>query len=41
MLEIIKNGVHLVDGRTLINGTEQEQRAQLEAMGLCPRKDRN
>ena len=41
MLEIIKNGVHLVDGRTLINGTEQEQRAQLEARGLCPRKDRN
>ena len=41
MLEIINNGVHLVEGRTLINGTEAEQKAQLEAMGLAPRNDRN
>ena len=41
MLEIIKNGVHLVEGRTLINGSEEEQKAQLEKMGLSPRKDRN
>ena len=41
MLEIIKNGVHLVKGRTLINGTKEEQKAQLEAMGLSPREDRN
>ncbi len=41
MLEIIKNGVHLVDGRQLINGTKEEQKAQLENMGLSPREDRN
>ncbi|MBR5827503.1 MAG: hydratase [Clostridia bacterium] len=41
MLEIIKNGVHLVKGRTLINGTKEEQKAQLEKMGLSPREDRN
>ena len=28
MLEIIKNGVHLVNGRTLISGNEAEQKAQ-------------
>ncbi len=41
MLEIINHGVHLVNGRTLINGTKDEQKAQLEAMGLYPREDRN
>ena len=41
MLEIIKNGVHLVKGRTLINGTKEEQKAQLEKMGLSYREDRN
>lgn len=41
MLEIINHGVHLVDGRTLLDGTKQEQEAQLNAMGLSPRTDRN
>ncbi|MBR3816565.1 MAG: hydratase [Clostridia bacterium] len=41
MLEIIKSPVHLVDGRTLITGTKEEQKAQLEKMGLSPREDRN
>ena len=41
MLEIIKHGVHLVDGRQLIDGTPDEQKAQLSAMGLSERNDRN
>ena len=41
MLEIIKNGVHLIEGRTLVTGTKEEQKARLEGMGLSPREDRN
>ena len=41
MLEIIKHGVHLVDGRQLIDGTPDEQKAQLSSMGLSERNDRN
>ncbi len=41
MLEIINHGVHLVGGRRLIDGSEQEQREQLASMGLAPRQDRN
>ncbi len=41
MLEIIKNGVHLVEGRKLITGSIEEQKAQLSSMGLSERKDRN
>lgn len=41
MMEIINHGVHLVGGRELIDGTEQEQQAKLAAMGLQSRQDRN
>ena len=41
MLEIIKNGVHLVKGRTLIDGTKEEQKAKLSSLGLSERSDRN
>lgn len=34
MIEIIKNGVYLVDGEKLIEGTPEEQQQQLSAMGL-------
>lgn len=41
MIEIINHGVHLVDGRELIDGTKQEQAEKLSAMGLNSREDRN
>lgn len=41
MIEIINHGVHLVDGRELIDGTKQEQAEKLSAMGLSTREDRN
>ena len=36
MIEVIKNGVYLVDGEKLIEGTPSEQKAQLDAMGVAP-----
>ena len=41
MLEIINHGVHLVNGRELIDGTAEEQKAKLSSMGLEARDDRN
>lgn len=41
MIEIINHGVHLVNGRELIDGTEQQQQEKLNAMGLKARHDRN
>ncbi len=41
MIEIINHGVHLVNGRELIDGTAEEQRAKLSSMGLEARDDRN
>ena len=34
MLEIINHGVHLVNGRELVDGTPEEQKAKLSSMGL-------
>ena len=39
MLDIIRHGVHLVDGRQLIDGSKEEQKAQLEKMGLSDKED--
>lgn len=41
MIEIINHGVHLVDGRELVDGTPEEQKAKLASMGLEARDDRN
>ena len=41
MIEIINHGVHLVNGRELIDGSAQQQKAKLESMGLEARDDRN
>ena len=41
MIEIINHGVHLVNGRELIDGTADEQKAKLISMGLETRSDRN
>ncbi len=41
MIEIINHGVHLVDGRMLVSGTPEEQKAKLSSMGLSEREDRN
>ncbi len=41
MIEIINHGVHLVDGRVLVDGTPEEQKAKLSSMGLSARNDRN
>ncbi len=41
MIEIIKHGVHLVDGREIVDGTPEEQKAKLSSMGLSARDDRN
>ncbi len=41
MIEIINHGVHLVDGRVLVSGTPEEQKAELSSMGLSARDDRN
>ena len=41
MLEIINHGVHLVNGRELVDGTPEEQKAKLSSMGLEARDDRN
>ena len=41
MMEIINHGVHLVDGRILVDGTAEEQKAKLSSMGLSSREDRN
>ncbi len=41
MIEIIKHGVHLVNGRELVDGTPEEQKAKLSSMGLEARDDRN
>ncbi len=41
MLEIINHGVHLVGGRQLVDGNEQQQKEALAAMGLEPKGDRN
>ncbi len=41
MIEIINHGVHLVDGRELVDGTPEEQKAKLASMGLEERDDRN
>lgn len=34
MVEVIKNGVYLVDGEKLVTGTPNEQKAQLDALGV-------
>ncbi len=41
MIEIINHGVYLVNGRTLLDGNEAEQKAALSQMGLEPGNDRN
>ncbi len=41
MIEITNHGVHLVDGRELVDGTPEEQKAKLASMGLEARDDRN
>ena len=41
MLEIINHGVHLINGRELVDGTPEEQKAKLSSMGLEARDDRN
>lgn len=41
MIEIINHGVHLVDGRELVDGSAEEQKAKLASMGLEEREDRN
>ena len=41
MLEIINHSVHLVNGRELVDGTPEEQKAKLSSMGLEARDDRN
>lgn len=35
-MQVINHGVYLVDGRTLIDGSEAEQKAQLASMGVTP-----
>ncbi len=41
MLEIINHGVHLIDGRELLDGSAEEQKSKLSSMGLEERTDRN
>ncbi|MGN1194892.1 MAG: hydratase [Acutalibacteraceae bacterium] len=35
-MQVINHGVYLVDGRTIIDGSEAEQKAQLASMGITP-----
>ena len=41
MIDIINHGVHLVNGRELVDGSAEEQKAKLASMGLEARDDRN
>ena len=41
MIEIINHGVHLINGREIVDGTPEEQKAKLSSMGLEARDDRN